>query len=522
MPKPRAQFICRTCGSVHPRWMGKCPDCNTWDALEKVEPAVAHADAHATLVSAWHASAPAATSAAAQSLPDEIAGEPPADDQFTAVSAAVPLPDIRAADTPRIPTRIEEFDRVLGGGLVPGSVVLIGGDPGIGKSTLLLQAAGRLATGAAAQRVLYVSSEESAHQARLRSQRLFTAGDQRLDDSSRAKGDPLADMRSLFILADTNLLRIAQQARQVQPAVMVIDSIQMVYRPDIPAAPGSVTQVRRCCMDLVYLAKSTGMSIILVGHVTKDGQVAGPKLLEHLVDVVLLFEGDHHHACRMVRGVKNRFGTTLEVGLFEMADSGLHPLVTPFAHDGATRHAQPGSIICPTIHGSRCILVEVQALTATGILGAARRKASGLDVNRLAMLIAVLEKHGGLRLADQDVYASSVGGLRIAEPAVDLAVCLAVAGAQLGRALPSGVAVAGEIGLNGEIRGISHVDHRVREAERLGYTRVFVPFAGRRIEYANVEPLSRLSDAMALLEPVATIAKSKLPNGNPGQPTNSR
>jgi DNA repair protein RadA/Sms len=279
----------------------------------------------------------------------------------------------------------------------------------------------------------------------------------------------------LYVLADTNLARILEQARTVAPRVVIIDSIQMIYRADLDASPGSVAQLRRCCTDLVYLAKSANVAVLLVGHVTKDGALAGPKLIEHMVDAVLSFEGDRHHAHRVVRAVKNRFGATLEVGIFEMRSGGLRE--APDAASIAAKRAQPrpGSVVCPVLTGSRTVLVELQALTATGFPGAVKRKASGLDGNRLAMLIAVLEQHAGLRLADRDVFTSAVGGIRVTEPAADLAVALAIAGSHLKRSLPHATAVLGEVGLGGEIRPVAQCEQRVREAARLGYTRLLVP-----------------------------------------------
>jgi DNA repair protein RadA/Sms len=488
--------------------MGKCPDCGAWDALEKyVEPKVgvgATAD-HAPFAAAW--TDPAAASEAAVNAP-----------------RALPLPEIEIDDLPRIETGIAEFDRVLGGGVVPGSVILVGGDPGIGKSTLLLQASGRLA--ARNVPVLYVSSEESAHQTRLRGERLFGGGAESLPKfpphprppqggGERSGPIALSDLNQLHVLAETNLARIIEQARAVRPRVMVVDSIQMLFRSDIEAAPGSIAQLRRCCMELVYLAKISGMSVVLVGHVTKEGALAGPKLLEHLVDTVLSFEGDRHHAHRVVRATKNRFGTTLEVALFEMTGEGLREVP-----DGATlveegAGARPGSVICPAMHGSRCLLVELQALTAPGFPGTARRKASGLDANRLAMLIAVLEKHGGLRLSDQDIFASTTGGLRVAEPAADLALCLAIAGAHLRRALEPATAVIGEVGLGGEIRRTSAVEQRVREAERLGHRRIVVPArhdgsAALKLETAvELIPVETISAAIEMLGPTRDAGRAR-------------
>lgn len=334
----------------------------------------------------------------------------------------------------------------------------MGGEPGIGKSTLLLQAAFAWANGG--NRVLYVSSEESSQQVGLRAKRL----------SGHSPTGP-----DLFVLSETNLARIVEQARRIQPRVMIIDSVQMIYKSDLPASPGSVSQLRRCCADLVYLAKASGIAVVLVGHVTKEGQLAGPRLLEHLVDCVLNFEGDRYHSHRVVRAVKNRFGTTLEIGLFEMTGAGLREVPEGAGVPAALATPRPGCIVCPVMTGTRCILVEVQALTATGFLGAAKRKSSGLDANRLAMVIAVLEQHAGLRLADRDIFSSSVGGVKVAEPAADLALLLAIAGAHYRRGLAGATAAVGEVGLGGEIRPVPHGEARVREAARLGYTRLLFP-----------------------------------------------
>ncbi|MEM6459704.1 MAG: DNA repair protein RadA, partial [Planctomycetota bacterium] len=464
MARTRTQFLCRQCGAVHPRWMGKCPDCGAWDALEEFKDAgkSAKQDTHRGI-------AP----------PEVKAGQ----------LSARPIGEVsgdEAADAGRTPTGIGEFDRVLGGpeggrGLVPGSATMLGGDPGIGKSTLLLQAAVALAR--RGETVLYVTSEESAAQLRMRAERL-TPG------SNNADGGLPGE---LFVLADTNLARIAEQARRVKPALLVVDSIQMVYKGDLPAAPGSVTQLRACCLELVYHAKATGGALVLVGHVTKKGALAGPRLLEHMVDTVLYFEGDRYHSHRVVRAVKNRFGSTLEVGLFEMSDRGLEEVRDGSGLLAAEYQSASGSVVCPVLSGTRCLLVEMQALTATGFLGSAKRKTSGLDRARLDMLIAVLEKRGGLRLADQDVFASSVGGMRVGEPAADLALALAIAGAHLDRAVPPGTCVVGEIGLGGEVRNVQQPERRAVEAARLGFTRIVCPDARwPKIKGAELVPVRTL------------------------------
>ena len=421
-------------------------------------------------------------------------------------SEAQPLGEIQASLIPRIASGVAEFDRVLGGGFVPGSVVLLGGDPGIGKSTLLLQALAALADGGST--VLYASSEESAHQLRLRAERLETATTITAQEipTTTKRIQNISREKNLWIHAQSNLARIIEQARKLNPTVLVVDSIQLVHRVDIDAVPGSVSQLRRCALDLVALAKTTGIIVVIVGHVTKDGMLAGPRLLEHLVDVVLSFEGDRHYAHRVVRAAKNRFGSTLEVGLFEMTSLGLRQVDESALAADPSLAPRPGSVCVPTMAGTRCLLAEVQALTATGLVGAAKRKASGVDASRLAMLIAVLEQHGGLRLGDQDVYAAAAGGLKVLEPAADLAISLAVAGARLGRAVPDGFAAIGEIGLSGQLRPVSQMHERIAAAARRGVTRLVVPAsqkvqAPKSLEIIKIE---HISAAFELLTPNPT------------------
>lgn len=479
MAKLRTQFLCNHCGSVHPKWMGKCPDCGTWDALEEYK-------------------APTADPHADKRAPRGIVSTGSQTGDLASAAQPMTLSQIDEADSPRTPCGIGEFDRVLGGGIVPGSAVLVGGEPGIGKSTLLLQVAHRLAGGkeksggvgmsggggvgagketvphphtptpshphSSASRVLYVTSEESARQTKLRASRL---GGVATDD--------------LLVLAETNVERIVNQVHKVKPDVLVVDSIQMIYKPDLPAAPGSVTQLRDCCMDLVYLAKMTGTAVIFVGHVTKAGTLAGPKIIEHIVDTVVYFEGDRFHSHRIVRCAKNRFGNTQEVGLFEMTGTGLAEVTDPgnlFLEQYGPQGVPSGTVVTAAMSGSRTLLVEVQALTASSVIGAAKRKVSGVSSDRVAMIIAVLEKRADLRLAADDVFVNVAGGVKIAEPSADLAIALAIASAHQNRPLPAGTLAVGELGLGGEVRMVPQLETRLREAARLGITHAIVPHAG--------------------------------------------
>ncbi len=467
--KQKIQFLCNTCGSVHPKWLGKCPDCGTWDSLEEYKPL-----------------APDTRNPLAPTDPD------PATGNLVRGGEPVTITDIDQAESPRLPTGIGEFDRVLGGGIVPGSAVLVGGEPGIGKSTLLLQVAQAL-SGARPQapstKVLYVTSEESARQVALRASRLGVTSD------------------NLLVLAETNVERIINQIAKVKPAVVIVDSIQMIYKPQIPAAPGSVTQLRDCCMDLVYLAKASGICIIVVGHVTKAGTLAGPKIIEHIVDTVVYFEGDRYHAHRIVRCVKNRFGSTHEVGLFEMTGEGLREVTDPgnlfveqYGPGPDGRPSQPsGSVITAAMQGSRVLLLEVQALTASSVIGAAKRKVSGVSGDRVAMIMAVLEKRCELRLAADDVFVNIAGGVKVLEPAIDLAIALAIASAHTNRPLSPGTLAVGELGLGGEVRSVPQLDNRLREASRLGVGHAIIPHMGDSIPKLGgmaLHQVRRLSQAM--------------------------
>jgi DNA repair protein RadA/Sms len=459
--KAKTFFLCRNCGSMHSKWLGKCPDCGTWDSLEETAKATADPHRPRALATAHLASETLEATG--------TAGPRRAFADLSAESAPIAIADVPPLEVPRISTRISEFDRVLGGGVVPGSAILLGGEPGIGKSTLLLQALAHMAahktSGLISQesQLLYITSEESAQQTQLRARRLGFGSSQ------------------LKVLAETNMERITSFIGRLRPALAVIDSVQMIYNPSNPSAPGSVSQLRDCCTELVYLAKATGTAVCLVGHVTKEGILAGPKLVEHIVDTVLYFEGDTHHDHRIVRAAKNRFGTTLEIGLFRMTGTGLESI-----EDASTLLLEPhegpnaktaGSVITAALQGSRVLMVEVQALTTDAMLGTAKRKVSGADNSRVAMIIAVLEKRAGLRLVDKDVFVNVVGGIKLSDPSADAAIALAIASAHMNRPMPQGggMLVLGELGLLGEFRTVTQIQQRLSEAHRLGFARAVVP-----------------------------------------------
>lgn len=428
MTRLRTVHRCTECGTGAPRWSGRCNGCGEWNTLvEEVEEVRS-----------------STSTAAATRRPGHVPEQP------------VPILEVDAAEFSARPTGIGELDRVLGGGFVPGSITLVGGEPGIGKSTLLLQALGALAaTGA---RGLLVSAEESKQQVRLRAERLGTL-------------DP-----RILLLSETSLPDVIAAVESTSPDYLVIDSIQTVFEPDLQSAPGSVAQVRECAHQLVQLAKQRAMATVLVGHVTKEGALAGPRVLEHIVDTVLSFEGDRHHALRMLRAAKHRFGSTEELGLFEMNEQGLVGVPDPsglFLGDRTTN--VPGSVVVPAMEGHRPLLVEVQALVAPSSLAMPRRSAQGLDQGRLSLLLAVLERRVGLTFSGVDVYVSAVGGVRINEPGADLAVALALASAVTGTALPPQLVACGEIGLGGELRQVGHTTRRLAEAARLGFDEAIVP-----------------------------------------------
>jgi DNA repair protein RadA/Sms len=453
---PRTQFVCSACGGSAVKWQGQCPHCGAWNALieTRTEPG------------------PQRRRAAAASA-----------------AGAVAISDVTAAEAKRLCTGIEEFDRVLGGGLVDGGVVLIGGDPGIGKSTLLLQALSRVA---AAEAVLYVSGEESAAQVALRAQRLSIE---------------VSALPRLKVLAEIELETIIAVIETARPRVVVVDSIQTLFTPTLTSAPGSVSQVRECAASLTRLAKRSGVTVILVGHVTKEGALAGPRVLEHMVDTVLYFEGDTHSAYRLVRAFKNRFGAIHELGVFAMTDRGLRGVSNPSAlflsqQGDGKGGLVPGSCVMVTQEGSRPMLVEIQALVDAAHVPNPRRLCVGVDPQRLAMLLAVLSRHAGVASYDQDVFVNAVGGVRIDEPASDLAVALAVLSSIRNRPLPRALAVFGEVGLAGEIRPAARGLERLREAAKIGFSTALIPKANaprKPIEGLEVIAVESLTEAISEL-----------------------
>jgi DNA repair protein RadA/Sms len=418
-------FSCQACGYQTPKWMGRCPDCGQWQTfVEEIQTAKSAQESVRLLGSS----------------------------QTTPVS----IVDIPLDHEDRLLTGLNEFDRVLGGGLVSGTLVLIGGDPGIGKSTLMLQALYGIAE--KDSKVLYVSGEESIRQMRIRSRRL----------SSVSSG--------LMVVSENDIQSILLMAETVQPKVMVIDSIQTMFNPELTSAPGSISQVRESTMKLMLMAKKTGMPVFLVGHVTKDGAIAGPRLLEHMVDTVLYFEGDQNHVFRILRAVKNRFGSTNEIGVFEMNENGLNEVSNPSAVFLAERPVNvPGSIVTASMEGTRPILVELQALASSSSFGNPRRTILGIDQNRVALLVAVMEKKLGMHLVGHDIFINVAGGVKIDEPAVDMGIVAAVASSFLDRPVRQGTVILGEIGLTGEVRAIGHIETRIAEAIKMGFNRCLLP-----------------------------------------------
>ncbi len=421
--KEKLIFKCRACGYQTLQWMGKCPECGEWDSF----------------------------TAEKRDKKNKTANSSP-----HARNKPVPIHSIQLLQEPRICTGIEEFDRVLGGGIVEASLILIGGDPGIGKSTLMLQALSTLAM--SGRKALYISGEESIRQIKMRGKRLG------------------AESTSMLVASETDLDSILAMIEAEKPDVVVVDSIQTVYNPEIGSTPGSVTQIREASIRLMNIAKETGIPLFLVGHVTKGGEIAGPRIMEHMVDTVLYFEGDRNHIFRILRAVKNRFGSTNEIGVFEMKEKGLEQVPNPSALFLSERSINaPGSVVMASMEGTRPILLEIQGLTSNSGPGTPRRTVLGLDPNRVALIAAVMEKRVGINLAQTDIFMNVAGGVKVAEPAADLGIAVALVSSFLDRVVPEGIIVFGEIGLTGEIRATSHADLRIKEAEKMGFSKCIIP-----------------------------------------------
>jgi len=429
MAKAKTHFVCQSCGYQAPKWLGRCPGCQEWNTF----------------------------------VEERIIEEKPAERDLLGLEAGaepIPITEVAPEERGRLQIGIGEFDRVLGGGIVFGSLVLVGGDPGIGKSTLLLQVMNLLA--AQGKKILYVSGEESVQQTKMRADRLGVSS------------------ANLFVVSETSLEKILQDIQALRPTVVVVDSIQTIYSSELPSTPGSISQVREASSRLLYLAKHLSIPIFLVGHVTKEGFIAGPKVLEHMVDTVLYIEGESQHAFRILRAAKNRFGSTNEIGVFEMKDSGLVEVLSPseFFLSGRTQPAS-GSVVMPSMEGSRPILVELQALVIPTNFGMPRRTAEGIDANRVSLLVAVMEKRLGFHLGTQDIFVNVAGGMKVDEPGADLGIIASIASSFKNSLIDPELVIFGEVGLGGEVRGISHAEVRVKEATRLGFKRCLLPAQNR-------------------------------------------
>ncbi|MBC6934414.1 MAG: DNA repair protein RadA [Chloroflexi bacterium] len=453
MAKTRTKYVCQNCGYQSPKGFGRCPGCGQFNTMaeEVVEPP--------RPASARH--------------PGPVGAASPAPQRLSEISANV---------GERLFVPVEEFSRVLGGGIVPGSIILIGGEPGVGKSSLLLQICGVMSDHIGT--VLYVSGEESARQIKMRADRFNLQSD------------------NLYLLTETNLGSIFEHVKRLNPVILVIDSIQTTYMDEIESSPGSVTQVRECASRLQHLAKSSGLSVFLVGHVTKEGSIAGPRVLEHIVDTVLYLEGDPFQAFRLLRSVKNRFGATSEVGVFEMSGDGLTEVPNPSEAFLAERVVNaPGSAIAVTMEGTRPLLVEVQALTSPTSFGNPRRTPNGVDFNRLLLISAVLSKRVGLKLHEQDIFVNVIGGLQVSEPAADLAMAVALASSYYDRPIPADLAIVGEVGLSGELRAVGQLPARLNEAAKMGFKRVLLPKTRRKVD--GLPPSLKLLEARSLADALA-------------------
>ena len=449
MAKVKTQFVCQNCGYISPRYLGRCPNCNEWNTLvEETVAAKPTAGAKASVSGGIHNNRPES------------------------------INQVTFKEESRSDTGLTELNRVLGGGVVPGSLVLIGGDPGIGKSTLLLQVSGNLANHS---KVLYVSGEESASQIKMRADRLGVNGD------------------DLYVYPETDMNVIKSAINDVSPDVVVVDSVQTMQIPELQSATGSVAQIREVTADLMSIAKGQGITVFVVGHVTKGGAIAGPKILEHMVDTVLYFEGDLHHSYRILRAVKNRFGSTNELGVFEMREDGLAEVSNPSEIFLEERLKDAtGSAIVVSMEGTRPILVEIQALVTSSVFGNAQRTATGLDRNRVSLIMAVLEKRAGLMLQNQDAYLKAAGGVKLDEPAIDLAIAVSIASSYKNKGTNPTECFVGELGLTGEVRRVTRIEQRVQEAQKLGFTRIIVPSnnlagwtAPEEIEVVGVKTLAQ-------------------------------
>lgn len=460
MAKDRTVYVCDYCGQESVRWVGKCPACNRWNTMKEM-----------TIRAEKSLSAASRAALKAAGAETERHKRP------------IPVRDICVQDGPRIDMRDGELNRVLGGGLVPGSLVLLGGEPGIGKSTLVLQTV----LGLSDKKVLYVSGEESARQIKLRADRLCGEADA---------------SEHLFVLCETSLEQIFLQIEETQPDLVVIDSIQTIQTEGVESSPGSITQIRECAASLLRYAKSGGVSILLIGHINKEGSLAGPKVLEHIVDTVLQFEGDQHYMYRILRGIKNRFGSTSELGIYEMRHEGLRQVSNPselLLSDN--REGLSGVAIACAIEGARPFLIETQALVSTAAYGTAQRSTTGFDGRRLNMLLAVLEKRVGFKLAQKDVFLNIAGGLRVTDPAIDLSVLAAVLSSNGDMPIDGDVCMAGEVGLSGEIRPVARIEQRISEAQRLGFRRMVIPASnmnGLNVDSYAIEliPVKRVAEAV--------------------------
>ncbi|MGM9698629.1 MAG: DNA repair protein RadA [Prevotella sp.] len=468
MAKDKIAYVCSNCGQESPKWIGKCPSCHQWNTFKEIRIAADNAT-----LKAHQAAASASTKAgeAGRSLRSER-------------NRPMLLREISAKDEPRIDLNDQELNRVLGGGLVPGSIVLLGGEPGIGKSTLTLQTILRLPS----LQILYVSGEESAHQLKMRANRL-----------------PHDELDNVHILCETDLTNIFTNIKEIKPDLVVVDSIQTISTEDVDTSPGSITQVRECASALLRFAKTSGIPVILIGHITKEGTLAGPKILEHIVDTVIQFEGDQHYMYRILRSIKNRFGSTSELGIYEMQQSGLRQVNNPSElllnqdHEGLS-----GVAISSAIEGVRPFLVETQALVSSAAYGTPQRSATGFDQRRLNMLLAVLEKRVGFKLMQKDVFLNIAGGLRVTDLAMDLSVIAAVLSSNVDTPIESGWCMAGEVGLSGEVRPVNRIEQRVAEAEKLGFTDMIIPrynytaFAHKTLNI-RLHPVRKVEEALRAL-----------------------